>query len=103
MRHLIAALALALVGCATPCPAPETGPSNARYECDDGSSLVVTTRYGPDSADVLQEGYTELRLAGRMSGSGYRYGGDGAELRVQGPVVRWLRPGAAETLCRAQP
>ncbi len=103
MRYIIATLAFALAGCASPCPAPTTGPAAARLDCEDGSSLSVAYRYGPDSASVLQEGYTALTLAGRLSGSGYRYASDGAELRVQSAVARWVRPGATETVCRALP
>jgi hypothetical protein len=102
MRALILVLALFTSGCLTPCPAPAAGPTTARFVCEDGGVLDVTFSQRPDRALVVQEGYSPLILSGRLSGSGFRYAGDGAELRVRMPETLWVRPGAAETTCRAQ-
>lgn len=96
---LIAA-AFALVACQTPCPAPNTGPVQATYRCEDGSDLHVTFTSAPDSAEVAQEGFAPMSLPSRISGSSFRYAADGAELQRRGGVVRWTRRGAEETLCR---
>lgn len=100
MRALTAFAAFALAACQTPCPAPERGPTTATFRCEDGSDLHVTFTDEPDSARVEQEGYTTLDLPARITGSGYRYAAEGAELRRRGAEVSWTRPGAAETLCR---
>jgi membrane-bound inhibitor of C-type lysozyme len=100
MRAAIALAALALAACQTPCPAPETGPRTATFHCEDGSDLLVTFTRSPDSARVVQEGYTTLDLPARISGSGFRYAEEGAELRGRGSEAYWTRPGAAETICR---
>lgn len=104
MRPLAAILALVtLAACQTPCPAPEEGPTRARFACEDGSALDVTFTRGPDTAIVRQEGYTELVLPARISGSGYRYVEGGDELRGRGMEVMWAREGAEETTCRETP
>jgi hypothetical protein len=103
MRALAGSIVLALAACQTPCPAPETGPTSAVFRCEDGSDLHVTFTRGPDSALVVQEGYAPVDLPSRITGSGYRYAAEGAELRRRGPEVAWARPGAAETMCRAAP
>lgn len=91
----------ALAGCQTPCPAPDTGPTNARFHCEDGSDLAVTFTRSPDAARIVQEGYTTLILPARVTGSGYRYADNGAEMRGRGSEAQWTRPGAAETTCQA--
>jgi membrane-bound inhibitor of C-type lysozyme len=101
MRFAAIFAIVALAACQTPCPGPQSGISSAIFRCEDGSDLHVTFAHGPDSAQVVQEGYTTLDLPQRMMGSGYRYADNGAELRGQGSEVRWTRPGAAETVCRA--
>lgn len=99
MRAAVILAIFALAACQTPCPAPDTGPVTATLRCEDGSDLVVTFTRSPDSARVVQEGYTTVDLPMRISGSGYRYAESGAELRGRGTEARWTRPGAAETLC----
>lgn len=99
MRALIVFAALALSACQTPCPAVDTGPVTATFRCDDGSRLEVTFNRRPDSARVVQEGYTTIDLPARITGSGYRYADEGAELRGRGARAQWTRPGAEETSC----
>jgi membrane-bound inhibitor of C-type lysozyme len=100
---LTAAAFLALLGataCQTPCPAsgaPTTTSMN--YRCDDGSNLAVTFTHQPDAAHVVQEGYAPLDLPSRITGSGFRYAREGAELHGRGSDVRWERPGAEATNC----
>ena len=104
MRFAIAVLAiLALAGCQTPCPNTNPATTSLSFHCDDGSELAVTFTHQPDSAHVVQEGYAPLDLPTRITGSGYRYAREGAELRGRGQDVRWARPGAAETLCHELP
>lgn len=91
------AAALALAACQTPCPGPDTGPTSATFRCEDGSDLHVS--FTATSARIVQEGYTALDLPARITGPGFRYADDGAELRGRGGEARWTRPGAAETLC----
>lgn len=87
---------LALAACQTPCPATSE-PVTMRFDCEDGSNLSVT--FTPEQAVVVQEGYTTITLPARVAGAGYRYAGNGAELRGRPIESRWTRPGAAETLC----
>ena len=98
MRAAAVLVALLLAACQTPCPGPDVGETSATFRCEDGSDLQVT--FTPDTARVVQEGYTTLDLPARPLGSGYRYADNGAELSGRGAEVRWTRPGAAETLCR---
>ena len=105
MRLVLTAAALAaLLGasaCQTPCPAgPAPTTTSMNYHCDDGSDLAVTFTHQPDAAHVVQEGYAPLDLPSRITGSGFRYAREGAELRGRGSDVRWERPGAQETICR---
>lgn len=88
---------LALAACQTPCPAPASEPVNMSFRCEDGSVLDVT--FTQDSARVAQEGYTIVDLPSRVTGSGYKYADNGAELRGRSSQVHWTRPGAAETVC----
>jgi hypothetical protein len=99
---LIAAAAL-LAGCQTPCPVADMTPVAVTYKCEDGSDLNVTYFRSPNRARVEQEGYSTLDLPSRVSGTGYRYADEGAELRGRSREVRWLRPGAAETICEISP
>ena len=92
--------AFVLAACQTPCPPVDSGPIDVVFTCADGSELAVTFTRAPDSARVVQEGYAPLNLPARITGSSYRYGQGGAELRGRGAQARWARPGAAETLCR---
>jgi hypothetical protein len=97
MRSLALFAALALAACQTPCPS--TGAEvRMTMHCEDGSDLGVT--FTPDQAVVVQEGYVTLTLPVRVAGGGYRYAGNGAELRGRASESHWTRPGAAETLCR---
>jgi hypothetical protein len=89
-----------LAACQTPCPAPDTGPINTSFRCEDGSLLNVTFTRNPESARIAQEGYVVVDLPARVTGSGYRYNSNGAELRGRANEARWTRPGAAETICR---
>ena len=100
MRFAAILAAVALASCQTPCPGPDTGPTSANFRCEDGSNLLVTFNPTPDTARVVQEGYTPLDLPVRITSSGYRYADNGAELRGRGSEAHWTRPGAAETLCQ---
>lgn len=100
MRAVLMFAFLALAGCQTPCPAPQTGASTVIYRCDDGSDLRVTFSEGAGSARIEQEGYTTSELPMHITDSGYRFAAEGAELRGRGAQAYWTRPGAAETLCR---
>jgi hypothetical protein len=98
MRVAIVFAVLAVSACQTPCPAPNAQAIIATFGCEDGSDLRVT--FTLDSAVVEQEGYTTLTLPARITGSGFRYADNGAELRGRMNESRWTRPGAAETLCQ---
>lgn len=103
MRFAVALIALAALGaCRTPCPAPYAGPTTQELICEDGSEITVTFSRSPDLATIAEEGYTTLSLPARVGGAGYRYVGDGAELRARGVDAGWTRPGVPETLCRAR-
>ena len=103
--RLLAMLAVTatLAACATPCPDTPSGPVTSDFNCEDGSTLRVTFTEAPDMVRVEQEGYTTLNLPARVTGGGYRYADEGAELRGRGVEVRWQRPGAAETICHRAP
>ncbi|MGE0742564.1 MAG: MliC family protein [Hyphomonadaceae bacterium] len=103
MRALVFAALLAVAACQTPCPAPETGPTTTTFRCEDGSDINVTFTRTPDSARVVQEGYTTIDLPARITGSGFRYAEEGTELRGRGGEAFWTRPGAAETRCERLP
>ena len=98
---LALAPALVLSGCHTPCPITNAEPVVTPYVCEDGSHLTVTYYRNPDRVHIEQEGYAPLDLTSRISGSGYRFADQGAELRGRSTRVRWSRPGAAETQCEA--
>lgn len=97
MRLAALIAALALTACQTPCPAPEET-TVAVFHCVDGSDLHVT--FTGHNAVVEQEGYVTLTLHAGVTGGGYRYADNGAELRGRGTQTEWTRPGAAETTCR---
>lgn len=99
MRFIALFAVLALAACQTPCVNTNTAPTSLSYRCDDGSQLDVTFSHQPDSAHIVQEGYAPLDLPSRITGSGFRYAQEGAELGGRGADVRWERPGAAETIC----
>ncbi len=99
MRLFALAAVFALAACQTPCPAPETGPINASFRCEDGSVLNVVFTRNPDAARIAQEGYTVVDLPARVTASGYKYADNGSELRGRGTEAHWTRPGAAETDC----
>jgi membrane-bound inhibitor of C-type lysozyme len=101
MRIAVLIAAFTLGACQTPCPAPNPDPVTATYNCVDGSDLVVTFTRAPEAARVVQSGYVTLDLPARQAASGYRYSDGGAELRGRRSETMWMRPGAAETLCRA--
>jgi hypothetical protein len=101
MRAVVVLTVLLLAGaCQTPCPDPAAGPINTSFRCEDGSLLSVTFTRSPDAARIAQEGYVVVDLPARVTGSGYRYNSNGAELRGRANSARWTRPGAAETECR---
>jgi membrane-bound inhibitor of C-type lysozyme len=100
MRVAAILTALSLVAaCQTPCPAPDTGPVNTSFRCEDGSVLNVTFTQNPAAVRIAQEGYVVVDLPARVTGSGYRYNNNGAEFRGRANEARWTRPGAAETTC----
>jgi membrane-bound inhibitor of C-type lysozyme len=99
MRAALVLACLTLAACQTPCPPPAAdAPTLSRFQCEDGSELQVT--FTRDQAVVVQEGYATLTLPSRISGSGYRYADNGADLRGRMSEARWTRPGAAETICQ---
>ena len=101
MRVQVVFAALFLAACQTPCPSVNTGPTQATYHCQDGSTLAVTfINTPPMSATIAQDGYTTVSLPSRIYGAGFRYSGNGAEFSGSGGGARWTRPGAAETTCR---
>lgn len=97
MRVALVVAVLVLSGCQTPCPAPSVEARELRYRCEDGSELHVT--FSAEQAVIEQEGYTTLTLPERISGSGFRYADNGAELSGRMGQSVWTRPGAAETAC----
>lgn len=101
MRGLVALAALVLAACQTPCPAPPFASANTTFRCGDGSLMRVA--FSPDAAGarVVQDGHPPVQLLRRAASSGYRYAGYGAEMRGQGALTNWIRPGAAETICQA--
>ncbi len=99
MRATLLFAVFALAACQTPCPAVNTEPVVSNLECEDGSRLRVT--FSPTRAVVEQEGYTTLTLPERGTSGGYRYAGNGAELRGRAISAQWTRPGAAPTECSA--
>lgn len=101
MRAALVLACLTLAACQTPCPPPPVDtPTLSRFECEDGSELQVT--FTRAEAVIVQEGYATLTLPSRISGSGYRYADNGADLRGRLSEARWTRPGAAETVCQQQ-
>lgn len=101
MRTMLAGIAaLTLAACQTPCPSPDTTPVTRSFRCEDGSVLTATFVRSPDVVRIAQEGYVAIELPARVTGAGYRYTGEGADLRGRGSVAQWTRPGAAETECR---
>jgi hypothetical protein len=101
MRAGLVFLVLLLSACQTPCPAIDTGPTQATFHCQDGSTLNVTfTNAAPKSATIAQEGYPTITLPWRIYGAGFRYSDGASELSGRTTEVHWQRPGAAETVCR---
>lgn len=100
MRAVFLAAVLSLAACQTPCPGPQSGSVTQSFACEDGSHLEVTFNYAPGSARIVQEGFAPLDLPARITGSGFRYADNGADLRERGAIVYWTRPGAAQTECR---
>lgn len=98
MRIAVLLAAFALAACQTPCPSAGDSTVAMTFHCEDGSDLAVT--FAPDQAVIVQEGYVTLTLPSRVAGGGYRYAGNGAELRGRTSDSRWTRPGAAETVCQ---
>ena len=94
-----------MAACQTPCPAPDANanPVAMLYRCDDGSILQVTFMRNPNNATVMQEGYAPATLSARSTGLGFRYADGGTELVGRRSEVHWVRPGAAETICRERP
>jgi hypothetical protein len=97
MRAALVFAVCALAACQTPCPSPSAEARLVNFTCEDGSALAVT--FDGDTATVVQQGYVTLTLPSRISGAGYRYADNGAELRGRMSEARWTRPGAAETVC----
>ncbi|MBS0384138.1 MAG: MliC family protein [Proteobacteria bacterium] len=101
MRVALVFVGLLLAACQTPCPAVNTGPTQAAFYCDDGSTLHVTfINAPPRSATIAQEGYTTVSLPWRIYGSGFRYSDGAADFSGRMGEARWTRPGAVETVCR---
>lgn len=99
MRVALVLACLTLAACQTPCPPPAVDtPTLARFHCEDGSDLQVT--FTRAQAVVVQDGYATLTLPSRISGSGYRYADNGADLRGRMSEALWTRPGAAGTICQ---
>lgn len=103
MRFILLACAGAVLSaCNTPCPPAPAPAAPVVLYCEDGSVLRVTFTRQPNLARVDQAGYPSLTLPIGVSGSGYRYAAEGAELRGQSSEATWTRPGAAETICRRE-
>ena len=69
MRVAIVLVPLFLAACQTPCPSVNAGPTQAAYQCADGSTLSVTfINTAPQSAIISQEGYTTMSLPSRAIG-----------------------------------
>ena len=73
---------LSLAACATPCPDAAPQRRDVAYACDDGSNLKVTFDRAAGRAFVSEDGGAALDLGAQISGSGFRYRGDGGEIRV---------------------
>jgi membrane-bound inhibitor of C-type lysozyme len=101
MRVALGFAVLLLAACQTPCPTIDTGPAQAAFHCDDGSTLNVTfinTR--PRSVTIAQEGYATISLPWRIYGGGFRYSDGASDFSGRTTEAHWTRPGAADTLCR---
>jgi membrane-bound inhibitor of C-type lysozyme len=96
---IFAVMAVVLAACQTPCIPQTPASTTANYRCEDGSHLTVTFTHAPERVHIEQEGYAPIDLPSRITGSGYRYADNGAELRGRAEQARWQRPGAAETQC----
>ena len=101
MRVALVLVVLLLAACQTPCPAVDTGPTLASFQCNDGSTLNVTfINAPPRSATIAQEGFPTVSLPWRIYGGGFRYSDGALDFSGQTSEAHWTRPGAAETVCR---
>ncbi len=102
---LLAAMIGALAGCATPCP-PQAGPSTpvtTAYACENSDiTFTATFLHNPNQVTIAEPGYPDVTLPAQISGSGFRYGANGVELRGRADEARLARPGGGEFLCHAQ-
>ncbi len=98
------ALAVALFAlCAlSPEAEAETG-KPVRYACAGGTDFTVTFSADADSAVLALPNKPPIKLAIAISGSGFRYLGEGYELRGKGETA-WLTPPGGEAVeCQARP
>jgi len=93
-----------LAACASPCPPGPTpaGPITTRFRCDETTTFTATFTRNPDAVQIDQSGYPTVTLPQQVSGSGFRYGANGVELRGQGQEARITRPGGGEQICQVE-
>jgi len=101
--HRLAILVLASLA-SVPAHAAARIAESGRYICADGSSLAFDRRgYGP----VLLRDGGQIRLVQRWVFSGFRFVGEGLDLRGRGregeKTLVLRQPGRIELLCRAVP
>ena len=75
-----------------------------RFACENGGALTVTFGEGPGgegTAQVAHGAGRSVLLPQQPSGSGFRYGDAGHELRGKGEEVEWSVSGGAPVRCRA--
>jgi len=103
MRVIGAGIALLSLGaCASTCPEASFPPrSDVAYSCADGSHLAVAFDRAAGRALVSEDGGASLNLAVQISGTGFRYRGEGAEIRGRGDELQWTSPAGGTTDCRA--
>jgi membrane-bound inhibitor of C-type lysozyme len=88
---LVACAMLVLPGC-TPVRAPAVP-----YACEGGMRMVV--RFERDHALIALPGGGGARLAQQLSGSGFRYAGEGHALAGKGRELQWTVGDAAPVGC----
>ncbi len=89
-------LALALAGCAYAAPDAQIP---VTYLCERGISIEVA--FSDDSARLIASG-VDAYLAAQPAGSGFRYTGEGHELRGKDHLLTWTQPSGALQQCRDQ-
>lgn len=98
MRNLalIAFAPLALAGCMT---GSETTETAMNFVCDRSDSVAVA--FGESGAMLTFAGGT-AKLSQQPTGSGFRYKGQGHEIRGKGMELTWTKPDGASRSCREE-